>query len=34
MRVGSGVVLVTGGEENAFFVVTGRWPMKFPDPAN
>ena len=34
MRVGSGVVLVTGGEENALFVVTGRWPIEFLDPAN
>ena len=34
MRVGSGVVLVTEGEENEFFVVIGRWPIKLPDPAN
>ena len=34
MRVGSGVVLVTQGGGNAFFVVTGCWPIEFLDPVN
>ena len=34
MRVVSGGALVTQGGRNEFFVVAGRWPIEFPDPAN